>query len=103
MELYDTLIEMKRDWVINVWANCADIMIKKGRDYGKTDDSLSNLRDFGMFGVIVRMSDKWHRLRNAFAENKKELAVADETIGDTLDDLLNYATIARYFYDSKSS
>ena len=101
LALYDALIEMRRDWVVDAWANCADIMIKKGKDYGKTDDSLSNLRDFGAFGVVVRLSDKWHRLKNAFIEGKNEMAVEGESIGDTIDDSINYYTILRYLWNEE--
>lgn len=61
----------------------------KGHDYSNGIDTLENLRSFGSLGVLVRIGDKFHRLKNYYAH--LELAVTDETIEDTMLDLINYA------------
>lgn len=67
------------------------ILRAKGHDYSGTD-MLGNLRDFGWQGVIVRIGDKYHRLKNFCKQG--ELKVKDETIEDTLKDLINYGFLA---------
>ena len=70
---------------------------KKGHDYSGDQDSLSNLRDFGWGGVVVRIGDKYHRLKN-FCVLSDGLKVQDESIEDTLKDLINYGFIALLMY-----
>jgi hypothetical protein len=65
----------------------------KNHDYAGNSDALANLRDFGSFGVIVRLSDKFSRLKR-FVRSGGVLAVKDETIFETLLDIRNYAHIA---------
>ena len=71
---------------------------RKNHDYAG-DDPLSNLRTFGFYGVVVRISDKFHRLKN-FAKQDK-LKVKDESIRDTLIDMANYALLAIILYDEE--
>ena len=61
----------------------------KGHDYSGQDDTFSNLRAFGAFGVLVRIGDKFNRLKNFYEQGV--LAVQDEKITDTMDDLINYS------------
>jgi len=62
----------------------------KGHDYsGKSPDTLANLRDFGSLGVLVRIGDKFHRLKSFYEQGR--LAVKDESVGDTMRDLINYS------------
>ena len=68
------------------------IRIKKGHDYSGTKDTLDNLRDFGLFGVVMRIGDKYKRLKHFCLQ--KELAVEDESIEDTIKDLVNYGLFA---------
>jgi hypothetical protein len=63
------------------------LLEKKSHDYSG-EDMLSNLRDFGWKGVVVRLGDKYHRLKN-FCKTGKYM-VKDETVEDTLKDLINY-------------
>ena len=65
----------------------------KNHDYAGNSDALANLRDFGSFGVIVRLSDKFSRLKR-FVRSGGVLAVKNETIFETLLDIRNYAHIA---------
>jgi dUTP pyrophosphatase len=64
----------------------SELFDRKNASYGT-----SNIADSGISGVIVRMTDKFNRLKNLVngaAEN-------DESVADTLDDIANYATITR--------
>lgn len=64
----------------------------KGHDYAGDGDSFGNLADFGWKGIVVRISDKYHRLKN-FCKSET-LSVSDETIEDTLKDMINYGLLA---------
>jgi hypothetical protein len=68
-----------------------ELMKKKNVDYAADSDPFRNFRMFGTFGVVVRMGDKFSRLRSY--EENGSLQVKDELIVDTLMDLINYAVI----------
>jgi hypothetical protein len=77
--------------------DCLEIAKKKSHDYAGEEDSLSNLRDFGWQGIVVRLGDKYHRVKN-FAKSGS-LQVTDESVRDTLRDLVNYGALALIMYD----
>lgn len=64
------------------------IVAKKQSDYGP-----SNVAKFGIYGLIVRTHDKIGRLRN-LVECSKSNNVNDETVYDTLIDLVGYCTVS---------
>jgi hypothetical protein len=69
-----------------------DLTKTKANAYGGDDDIFQNLNDFGWQGVIIRLDDKMNRLKNlVFA--KREIDPNDESLQDTLNDLINYALI----------
>ena len=70
---------------------CLELMKKKNQDYADPSDALSNFREFGSFGVIVRMGDKWNRIKNITKNQKVD--VKDESIQDSLMDMINYCVI----------
>jgi hypothetical protein len=72
---------------------------KKNHDYATLGDPFSNFRDFGSYGVVVRMSDKMARIKN-FVKNGK-LDVKDESFKDTCIDLCNYSLIAYLLYKNE--
>lgn len=74
-----------------VFTQCLVLADAKGHDYAGNDDACSNLRDFGWQGVVVRLSDKAHRLKNFIKQGV--LQVKDEAITDTLRDIVNYAAL----------
>jgi hypothetical protein len=76
------------------------ITSKKNNDYGGPVDPWKNFRDFGEVGIVVRMSDKFARIKTALVE-KRDFEVADETIEDTLLDLANYAIICLLYHRSE--
>ena len=68
----------------------------KGSDYSGEVDTLDNLRDFGWWGVVVRIGDKYKRLKRATMSPK--LKVPDESVEDTMKDLINYALFLLIMY-----
>lgn len=82
--------EAKMKALKQIFDDCLQIMDAKGRDYSGTTNAMSNFEDFGYKGIVVRIGDKYHRLKNL---TKSEAAV-DESIEDTLKDLLSYSALA---------
>lgn len=60
-----------------------EIFIKKNKDYGNT-----NLDTFGQIGIMIRLQDKINRYINVSKNNIN--LVEDETLDDTIKDLINY-------------
>jgi hypothetical protein len=69
-----------------------EITARKNNDYATDADPFRNFRTFEELGILVRMSDKFSRLRTAI-QDKREFKVDDETIEDTCLDLANYALL----------
>lgn len=59
----------------------------KQQDYGS-----KNISEFGAFGCIVRMSDKFERMKNLYNKGKRKRTV-NESIRDTWRDFSNYGII----------
>jgi hypothetical protein len=86
-----------------------ELHAQKGADYSGTDrDSLTNLRqakDLGIspfVGVLVRMSDKWERIKSLVRDGRTDQPkVTDESILDTLFDLSAYALLAYILYEEE--
>ncbi|MCP4569180.1 MAG: DUF1599 domain-containing protein [FCB group bacterium] len=76
--------------------NLADLRAAKGHDYSGQEDTLDNLREFGAFGVLVRIGDKFKRLKHFYKQG--ELRVKDEVIEDTMQDLINYSLYLLVMY-----
>lgn len=68
-----------------------DILARKQHDYGH-----DNINAFGIVGVAVRISDKIARYNNLAKNNIKE---QNESLLDTLMDMVGYAVIARMLDD----
>lgn len=66
----------------------AALMDGKQQDYGS-----GNISAFGTVGVVIRMSDKFERIKNLF-KNKRKRTV-NESILDSFTDIANYAIIAQ--------
>lgn len=82
--------------IIQLQNSDLDLMEAKNQDY--TDkDALENLREFGLFGIVVRLGDKFARLKNLVGHygHEKQPHVKDESIDDTLRDIGNYCYLAR--------
>lgn len=63
------------------------LLDRKQQDYGP-----KNVSGFGTFGVVVRMNDKFERIKHLF-NNRRRRAV-NESILDSFRDISNYAIIA---------
>jgi hypothetical protein len=85
---------------------CRELVIEKNKAYGE-----KNISQFGMNGVIVRMTDKLNRLIN-LAYNKENTDLyhppspgvgnqMKETVIDTLMDIANYAIIGIMLLEGK--
>lgn len=76
---------MNYDEYLKIVKECEELSRKKNADYG--DDCLKR---FGILGINVRLYDKIERLTNLIYNNKKQ-SVNDESIEDTLKDIINYS------------
>lgn len=85
----------KRDALLNLHIELCDravrTMAKKNQDYATDQDVFRNFRMFGGLGILVRASDKLARLRTF--EERDTFSVTDESLRDTIEDLINYAVI----------
>jgi hypothetical protein len=70
----------------NIMTECLELLDQKQLDYGP-----GNINAFGEFGVLVRMNDKFERLKHLKQTGKEP---SNEAIEDTYMDILNYACIA---------
>jgi hypothetical protein len=93
-----------REEYLNAFQEVTRVMLatttRKNNDYGGPDDPWKNFRDFGTLGIVVRMSDKFARIKTALVE-KRGLEVSDESVEDTLIDLANYAIICLLYHRSE--
>jgi len=96
---------MKHDDFIDrlgkVFLECIDLAKNKNHDYAHVEDALENFRDFGVMGIVVRLGDKYHRLKNVL--QKGGCKVQDESVKDTLRDTLIYSAIALVLEEEKSN
>jgi hypothetical protein len=68
----------------------AETVAKKQRDYGP-----NNVSKFGVSGLVVRIHDKIARLDNLLSSSRKgQNSVKNETVFDTLLDIVGYSTVA---------
>ena len=68
----------------NIQKELLDTFIKKNQDYGNV-----NLDTFGKIGIMIRLQDKINRFINVSKNNIN--LVEDETLDDTIKDLINYS------------
>ena len=68
-----------------VASGISDLIIKKQKDYSK-----SNIKIFGEFGILVRLSDKFERLKNLSNTGK---APNFESVDDTYRDIAGYCFV----------
>ena len=80
----------------NVYARGVELIRRKNADYSADSDPFKNFRMADMVGVppdraiLVRISDKLARVSNLI---DKPAEVSDETIDDTILDMINYLAI----------
>jgi hypothetical protein len=82
---------------------CLEIATRKNNDYAgeKTTDPFANFRASEILsgvkverGILVRMGDKFKRVSNLLDQDN---AVKDESISDTLSDIINYSAILQSY------
>lgn len=61
--------------------------VAKNHDYG--DSFGESFKEFGITSAMVRLSDKWNRLKTLSKQDEKAM-VQNESIKDTLLDMANY-------------
>ena len=71
------------------------LMVRKNEDYASDSDPYRNFRLFGRYGILIRLSDKIARLRTF--EERGKFSVHDETLKDTLLDIINYTVLYQGF------
>lgn len=85
-ELCLTELRKQRAWDSG---EMVSLLCKKQHDYGH-----GNINSFGMYGIVVRLSDKVERYANLKSRNSDGL---NEPITDTLLDIIGYCVIAVMF------
>ena len=88
-----------------IFRDCMSIMISKNSDYGGSTETpynnFTNSKVVGVSvekGIMVRMMDKVSRINTLL---EKENLVKDESINDTLNDLINYTVILKSYLKNK--
>ena len=83
--------------VEEVFEECLEIVKVKNTDYSPNEDSFGSFEVCEFIGIcsvengiLVRMTDKLTRIANLL---KRENAVKDESIEDTIKDLINYSAL----------
>ena len=84
----------------NLFHEALETMKKKNADYAGNADSMKNFQISAQVanvkmsqGILTRLTDKTTRIGNLII---KEGAVKEESIFDTVQDLINYAAILHY-------
>ena len=83
-----------------------ELMKKKNHDYSAGEDPFKNFRMCELLGicsteagVLVRLSDKLSRIASILSSGKS--MVKDESLNDTLIDIINYAIILSGLLEEK--
>ena len=81
------ILEMNKTSIESILNESFNLGVSKNNDYGS-----DNILKFGIIGIIVRLGDKIARYKNLTTNKNIEQKVKDETLKDTLMDIINYAT-----------
>lgn len=89
----------------NTYKTGLELIKRKNQDYAQSDNPFKNFEFAEMVGVstpraiLVRISDKLARIANLI--DNINPAVTDETVEDTLLDLINYTAILKAYIEDK--
>lgn len=90
----------------NLFARAASLAQRKNDDYAGEGEAFRNFASVAALGIasveqgfLVRMTDKLSRL-STFA-SRGELSVRDESVDDTIIDLINYACLLSGYIKSR--
>lgn len=85
----------------DTFKECLETARRKNADYSKAGNPFANFKNVEVLGIcsvetgiLTRMTDKMARISNLI---KQEAQVKDESIKDTLMDLINYAAILKAY------
>jgi len=81
------ILEMNKTSIESILNDSFNLGVSKNNDYGS-----DNILKFGIIGIIVRLGDKIARYKNLTTNKNIEQKVKDESLKDTLMDIINYAT-----------
>ena len=76
------------DKINEIAIEVAELVEKKNRDYGNSFDK--TLEEYGDTAYFLRIEDKLSRLKSL---SKKDAAEVDESIEDTLKDIIGYTLL----------
>jgi len=94
------------DSLKNTFEECYKIAEAKNNDYAKTDNPFANFEQcvhLGISveqGILVRISDKISRVSNLINPTHNQ-QVKNESIYDTLNDIINYVAILKGYIEQK--
>lgn len=77
----------------------ADLYERKNSDYGGSFEN--SVEEFGPVAGIVRISDKFNRLKSLLLKGKTQ-KVNDESVSDTLTDMACYCIMLKIELDNKN-
>ncbi len=102
-----TLREKYLQNIQDTYEQALELVYTKSQDYATNDDPFKNFRDAALFagitleqGILVRIGDKFARVRNLLEKGENSGAVG-EAITDTLNDACNYTAILKTWIDLK--
>ena len=84
------------------FGKCLMLATKKNKDYAGEENPFKNIEAVKHYNIdpkaalIVRLSDKFSRLTNIII-SKQEAEVKDETVEDTIQDMINYLAILQAY------
>jgi ABC-type branched-subunit amino acid transport system substrate-binding protein len=90
----DTLVDYFAESASETYFELLDLLVTKQKDYGP--DAINRAPGGALNGVMVRIHDKYERLRHLTAVG---IRPEHESIRDTYKDLANYAVIALMVID----
>ncbi|OZB98084.1 nucleotide modification associated domain-containing protein [Paenibacillus sp. XY044] len=82
-------MKSQTDLIKEVCADVEDLLIRKNNDYGNSFSL--QFEKYGILSAIIRMDDKMRRLENLIKGHDPQV---DESLEDTLKDLVGYGTLA---------
>ncbi len=80
---------------------CRELHKRKSADYANDEDPFLNFRITGLTGISTRLVDKAVRLFNIW--QKKDHKVKDETIEDTMKDIIVLGALALSWYRTQET
>ena len=106
-------IEERAKAMKKIFNKCLELAERKGKGYGEKDDAFANLRKHGIFGILVRLHDKFARVENLYAKLDTVSLSSEEddyvdmvkSFEDNLLDIINYTAyvLILFQYDEHRS